>query len=61
MTPVSKEEKAVLRETEQFVQKIITEVYGQRATRASVHETARRVMDALPPKDVLVGAQSEAL
>ena len=51
---MSKDEKAVLKETEKFVQKMITEVYGQRATKASVASTAKRVMDALPPKPVAV-------
>jgi len=46
---MSKQENAALKEaTVKFVQKVITEVYGQRATPASVAAIARRVIAVLP-------------
>jgi hypothetical protein len=46
---MSKQDNDALKEaTVKFVQKVITEVYGQRATRASVAAVARRVIAVLP-------------
>ena len=46
---MSKEERAILNQNAQdFVRRVITEVYGQKATNTAVRATAQRVIAALP-------------
>ncbi|MDB4893581.1 MAG: hypothetical protein JWL61_5436 [Gemmatimonadetes bacterium] len=49
---MSKEEKTALKnDAVAFVQKVVTEVYGQRASKKTVSATAKRVVATmLPPK-----------
>jgi hypothetical protein len=48
---MSKSEKAALNnDAIEFVRKVVTEVYGQRATKSTVTATARRVVATLPSK-----------
>jgi hypothetical protein len=47
---MSKEDKAVNREAVAFVRKVITEVYGQKASQGTIAKTAQRVMATLPEK-----------
>ena len=51
---MTKQEKAALKEaTVEFVRMVITEVYGQQPTRASIAATAQRVIAALPANGAL--------
>jgi uncharacterized Zn-finger protein len=46
---VSADHKNTLRdETVRFVKKVITEVYGQKASQTTINTTANRVMRAMP-------------
>jgi hypothetical protein len=46
---MTREAKAALNQNAQdFVRKVVTEVYGQRATNASVKATAERLVRTLP-------------
>lgn len=46
---MSKAEKAALnRDAAKFVEKVVTEVYGQRMSQRALSDTAKRVVNALP-------------
>lgn len=47
---MSKEEKALNKAAVAFVEKVVTEVYGQRASQRTLSATARRVVATLPVK-----------
>jgi hypothetical protein len=48
---MTREARAALNQNAQdFVRKVVTEVYGQRATNASVKATADRLIQTLPAK-----------
>lgn len=46
---MSNQEQAALKQAAvEFVRKVVTEIYGQRATKTAVSATARRVIATLP-------------
>jgi len=55
IAPVSLNQNA-----QDFVRKVVTEVYGQRATNASVKATADRLVQTLPANDSTPQAKTTA-